>query len=162
MTNKQLIRTTCIVGGLIGAGILVYRFNKQSTKKSSKPLAIVPELKKAQPVVASICESPKQGKVSERQESPAPDLERQETGLEKENLSAESPFPLQKGSCSKEVERLQIWLLRNHGWRGTITGVFDSQTQALVQKSLQKDSVDQATYKKHKMSTPIYQQNKRK
>ncbi len=67
-------------------------------------------------------------------------------------------FPLQKGSSGKEVERLQIWLLRNHGWKGTVTGTYDTQTETLVKKSLKRDTVDQLTYEKHKMEIPIHQQ----
>lgn len=69
----------------------------------------------------------------------------------------EKPWLLSKGSKGKEVERLQIWLLRHHGWKGTITKVFDEQTERLVQKIFKTDSIDRATYDKHQMGIPIHE-----
>lgn len=66
-------------------------------------------------------------------------------------------WPLQQGSTGKEVERLQIWLLRNHGWKGTITKVFDTQTEKLVQRIFKKNQVDKTMYDKHQMGTPIHE-----
>lgn len=70
------------------------------------------------------------------------------------------PWKLSKGSEGKEVERLQIFLLRNHGWKGAITKVFDEQTERLVQKVFRKKYIDRATYEKYKMAIPIYKQIK--
>lgn len=67
----------------------------------------------------------------------------------------EAPF-LAKGSEGKEVERLQIWLLRHHGWKGAVTGIYDEQTDRLVQKRFKKDHVDKATYEKYQMGIPIH------
>ncbi len=85
----------------------------------------------------------------------------------KENDNYQSILPAQSepkqwrlelGSNGKEVERLQIWLLRHHGWKGIITKVYDEQTDALVKKHLKADFVDRATYEKHQMGTPIHEQ----
>ena len=67
-------------------------------------------------------------------------------------------WPLKKGSKGHEVERLQIWLLRHHGWQGNITKVFDEQTEALVKKHLKTEHVDRATYQRYQMETPIHEQ----
>ena len=64
---------------------------------------------------------------------------------------------LSRGSKGKEVERLQIWLLRNHGWKGNITQEFDQQTEALVKKVFKKDGLDRATYEKYQMGIPIHE-----
>ncbi|WP_271769182.1 hypothetical protein [Aquimarina algiphila] len=70
---------------------------------------------------------------------------------------AKKPWLLTKGSKGKEVERLQIWLLRHHGWKGTITKVFDQQTEELVKKIFKTDGIDRVTYDKHQMGTPIHE-----
>ena len=64
---------------------------------------------------------------------------------------------LSKGSTGKEVERLQIWLLRHHGWKGMITKVFDEQTETLVKKVFKKNHIDRAIYQKHQMGIPIHE-----
>ena len=67
-------------------------------------------------------------------------------------------FPLRLGSEGKRVERLQVWLMRNYGWTGRISGVFDEKTQALVKRFLKKTVLDEATYYKMKMGKPVYEQ----
>lgn len=67
-------------------------------------------------------------------------------------------WKLSRGSKGKEVERLQIFLLRNHGWKGAITRVFDDQTERLVQKVFKKDHIDRTIYEKYQMAIPIHQQ----
>lgn len=68
----------------------------------------------------------------------------------------DAPF-LSKGSKGKEVERLQIWLLRNHGWKGPVTGIYDEQTDRLVKKRFKTDGIDRATYEKYQMGIPIHE-----
>lgn len=70
---------------------------------------------------------------------------------------AKKPWALSKGSNGKEVERLQIWLLRHHGWKGTITKVFDEQTEKLVKKIFKRNSIDRTIYDKHQMGIPIHE-----
>ena len=67
-------------------------------------------------------------------------------------------FPLRLGSKGKRVERLQVWLMRNYGWTGKISGVFDEKTEALVKKYLKNTELDEATYYKMKMEKPVYEQ----
>ncbi|WP_025741896.1 peptidoglycan-binding domain-containing protein [Aquimarina pacifica] len=71
-----------------------------------------------------------------------------------------TPWFLTSGSSGKEVERLQIWLLRNHGWKGEVTGVFDDQTLSLVRKVFKQNGIDKTTYQKYKMGVPIHEQIK--
>lgn len=67
-------------------------------------------------------------------------------------------FPLRLGSEGKRVERLQVWLMRNYGWTGKISGVFDEKTEALVKRFLRKTMLDEDTYYKMKMGKPVYEQ----
>lgn len=67
-------------------------------------------------------------------------------------------FPLRLGSRGKRVERLQVWLMRNYGWTGKITDVFDKKTQKLLKRFLNKTALDQATYNKRKMGNPVHLQ----
>ena len=65
-------------------------------------------------------------------------------------------FPLQLGSKGKRVERLQVWLLRNYGYTGKITKVFDEKTLVLVQKYLKTKTIDEKRYQQLEMGKPIY------
>jgi len=66
-------------------------------------------------------------------------------------------WPLQPGSEGKEVERLQIWLLRNHGWKGPVTGIYDEQTDRLVRKRFKKTYLNRSTYEHYQMGIPIHE-----
>ncbi len=133
ISNRQLY----IAGAITGIGVLAYFLcTKKSAQKSIKP-------PKPEPVKEN-------GYTSLKKTS----SNKKEITTQKE----EGTFPLRSGSTSKEVERLQIWLLRNHGWKGAVTGTFDSQTLGLVRKSLKRDTVDQETYTKYQMGIPIHQQ----
>lgn len=67
-------------------------------------------------------------------------------------------FPLRLGSKGERVERLQVWLMRNYGWTGKITGEFDEKTEGLLKKFLKRTELDEATYFKMKMEKPVYEQ----
>ena len=67
-------------------------------------------------------------------------------------------FPLRLGSKGKRVERLQVWLLRNFGWHGTISGEFDQKTRTLTRRHLKTSQVDKSTYHRKKMGMPVYKQ----
>ncbi|WP_025663282.1 hypothetical protein [Aquimarina megaterium] len=84
-------------------------------------------------------------------------IKRQEMEKIAPEVTTKKPWLLTKGSTGKEVERLQIWLLRHHGWKGVITKVFDEQTEQLVKKIFKKEGVDKVTYDKHQMGTPIHE-----
>lgn len=138
-----MIRTNdLIIAGVgIGVSILAVYLIKGQNKKPEKE---APVLQKRQNVEETIEPEPITKVTSE-----ANYIEpKQETN---------KPWLLSKGSKGKEVERLQIWLLRHHGWKGTITKVFDQQTEELVKKIFKTDGIDRVTYDKHQMGTPIHE-----
>ncbi len=67
-------------------------------------------------------------------------------------------FPLRLGSKGKRVERLQVWLMRNFGWTGKITNVFDKKTEDLLKRVLKKTQLDEATYNRMKMGSSVHHQ----
>ncbi|QKX04130.1 hypothetical protein HN014_04150 [Aquimarina sp. TRL1] len=138
-----MIRTNdlIIVGVGIGVSLLAVYLIKGQKKK---PEMVEPVLQKRQDI-QEIKESEPIVKVTTEEASYAT------------SSREEKPWLLSRGSKGKEVERLQIWLLRHHGWKGTITKVFDQQTERLVQKVFKADSIDRATYEKHQMGIPIHE-----
>jgi len=140
-----MIRTNdmIITGVGIGLGILALYWIQH--KKNPKPVAKV--LEKAQ----------SSEKIKHTKPSTTVTTQTPYTDPKKE---IKKPWLLSKGSKEKEVERLQIWLLRNHGWKGTITKVFDEQTEKLVKKIFKRDSIDKRIYDKYKMGTPIHELTK--
>ncbi|WP_062062687.1 hypothetical protein [Aquimarina longa] len=140
---KKSQKALCIVG-IIGISILGYSL----FQRKKKPL-----LNKTAP------EKPSSSSIHQTTQAQSRSTQKCTTIKEKPS-EKQSVFPLQKGDRGKEIERLQIWLLRNHGWKGEITKVFDLQTLQLVRKSLKRDQVAQEIYQKYKMGTPIYQKTK--
>lgn len=158
MTKKQILITSGVVAGLIGLGALAYYLNRKNqmdipgqTKKkaSEKPeaktivkdaLPINPKKQKADPVQEK---SPTQQQVSKEQVQPTPKADE---------------FPLRLGSKGKRVERLQVWLMRNYGWTGKVSGEFDKATEEKLLKHLKSAKLDEATYQKYQMDRPVYEQ----
>ncbi len=145
MIDKSTQQALWVAGTIAGVSMLTYYL----FRNSKKPIVKKEVLQQVPPEPEPIHE-PKVSK-STRLQKIKPDIKK--TQAEEHQI-----FPLQKGSSGKEVERLQIWLLRNHGWKGTVTGMYDTQTETLVKKSLKKDTIDQTTYEKHHMGIPIHQQ----
>ncbi len=121
-------RNMLAVAALTGVGLLAHYWLRQRQEAKQAPEP------KQQPL--TIVQQPKEGMLKKKK----------------------GVFPLQEGSTGKEVERLQIWLLRNHGWQGEITKTFDAQTLKLVNKALQQDTVDKKVYEQHQMGIPIHKQ----
>ncbi|WP_027395138.1 hypothetical protein [Aquimarina latercula] len=138
-----MIRTNdLIIAGVgIGVSILAVYLIKGQKKK---PENVEPVLQKRQ-------------NVEEIKEPESITKVTSETNYVTPKREESKPWQLAKGSKGKEVERLQIWLLRHHGWKGTITKVFDQQTEELVQKIFKTEGVDRATYDKHQMGIPIHE-----
>ncbi|WP_298546126.1 hypothetical protein [uncultured Aquimarina sp.] len=138
-----MIRTNdLIIAGVgIGVSILAVYLIKGQKGKSEK---VAPVLQKRQIVEETIAPEPIK-KVTAETNYVAPKQEAKKTWF------------LAKGSKGKEVERLQIWLLRHHGWKGTITGIYDAQTETLVRKRFKTEGIDRATYDKYQMGIPIHE-----
>lgn len=67
-------------------------------------------------------------------------------------------FPLRKGSKGPKVERLNVWLTRNHGWSGKITDEFDDSTEHKLVRMTRKNEIDERTYRKMRMERPVFEQ----
>ena len=67
-------------------------------------------------------------------------------------------IPLRLGSQGPRVKRVQVWLLRNFGLGGQMTGVFDEPTQKRIARALQLDEIDQETFEELGMGLPVHQQ----
>lgn len=67
-------------------------------------------------------------------------------------------FPLRLGSKGPRVERLQVWLMRNYGRTGIITGNFTEETEAELKKRLHKTQLDEGTYQRYRMGKHVHEQ----
>jgi len=67
-------------------------------------------------------------------------------------------FPLTYGSAGPRVIRLQVWLMRNFGWRGKLSGHLDEGTLQLMKKHLKTEALDEKQYNKYRMDRPVQQQ----
>ena len=152
--DKPLQKKLWLAGAVAGVSILTY-YMLSSRSKASKEIQPDKKPQRKKIMVKRLVSPPKEAEILTAPiVAKVPVKKVPEPIFKKES----SVFPLQLGSAGKEVERLQIWLLRNHGWKGEITKVFDEKTKKLVQKGLQQDSVNKATYEKYQMGTPIHQQ----
>ncbi len=71
-------------------------------------------------------------------------------------LAAPAVFPLKKGSKGKEVEQLQMYLLKEYGAQFPmfgIDGAWGDETGANVQKFLKKDNVSKDSYDKWNLAS---------
>jgi hypothetical protein len=67
-------------------------------------------------------------------------------------------FPLRVGSKGPRVERLQVWLMRNYGRTGIVTGNFTEETEAELKKRLHKNKLDEGTYQRYRMGKHVHEQ----
>ena len=184
MSNKELIKAGCVVGGLIGLGILAYMILKEDEEKVEKALADPeghregnqvgkrkPTTGKKNPVMKVNREDDFEHDVNEDQEDINDLIEQLDEPVEQiDELVAEEvetdplpfpegdKFPLRLGSHGERVERLKVWLMRNYGLFGKITKSYDEKTEELVLKHLGVDSVDEKTYDKYKMGKHVTEQ----
>lgn len=71
---------------------------------------------------------------------------------------ADDKFPLKKGSVGPKVERLNVWLTRNHSWTGKITDEFDDNTEYKLKRLTKRTEVDEPTYRRMRMDRPVFEQ----
>ncbi|MDW3191908.1 MAG: hypothetical protein R8G66_06075 [Cytophagales bacterium] len=224
MTNKDLIKAGCLLGGILGLGFITYLVfkeeddeNKQdeentkdtvnesgpvikekvikgptisklntnsransganlSGKKKSTPASSKESLKVSDELVyadqliedealseSSFIEEPdKVGAVDLGEVEGDLIYEELEVSEQYDDLELSVPeadeFPLRAGSTGPRVERLQVWLMRNYGYFGKISGAFDDKTLAKVQKHLGSDTVDENTFNRYRMSNHVTEQ----
>lgn len=73
-------------------------------------------------------------------------------------LPVADEFPLRLGSKGPRVERLQVWLLRNYGHTGKVTGKFDELTEAELNRRLNKTELDESTFQRYRMGKHVHEQ----
>ena len=139
---KMTKQTWTLVGLSLGMGLLTLYL----IKKSKAKLQTGPQTTTEDPVVKPTLK-PQQTSASEKEK-------KEKTPITKQPATI---WPLQAGSQGKEVERLQIWLLRNHGWKGPVTGLYDEQTDRLVRKRFKKTYLSRSTYEHYQMGIPIHE-----
>lgn len=130
-----------VTGLLIGAGIGYYLYQEGKRGKARQPKP--PTDEKTEPEAFQNAES-SLSKVSEVREEPVTELD--------------DSFPLKIGSQGKQVERLQVWLLRNLGLGGSVDGHFDCNTQRRLHRALGMKELDKDTYIAFGMGMPVHEQ----
>lgn len=157
MTGRTILIGTCVVGSLVGLGFLAnYVYGGEQEKSGKDNPAREPERDSHN----SYDRTRRNRPVRNRRPRPETQPERKINMVEvKENKTPiADEFPLRLGSKGERVERLQVWLMRNYGWTGKITGEFDEKTEGLLKKFLKRTELDEATYFKMKMEKPVYEQ----
>jgi len=174
MNRNTVLIGTCIVGVLIGLGFLgKYLHTKETKREKAKKKEEENNLETQTPENSEKSAPQKQ----ETSKKPTPVIPLQRKKEEKKQVASspqgENPnpksaplpvanmFPLQLGSKGKQVERLQVWLMRNYGGVGIISKEFDQKTLEMVRKYLKTDTVDETTYQKMKMDKPVHEQTRK-
>ena len=166
MNGRTIFIGSCVMGSLIGLGFLAHYVygrepENQNGQKDNDP---VKKSRSNEQNSYNQTRKPHAGKHKNRPlikaERKVIMVEEKEPAPPKTELTRPmaDEFPLRLGSEGKRVERLQVWLMRNYGWTGKISGVFDEKTEALVKRFLKKTMLDEDTYYKMKMGKPVYEQ----
>lgn len=160
MNGRTVLIGTCVVGSLVGLGFLARYVYGAEQEAQDEQENIKPD-KHAERNEHNSYNRTKKRPLAKRhkgrpQVKPEPKVEMVEVKEQEPPIADE--FPLRFGSEGKRVERLQVWLMRNYGWTGKITGVLDEKTEALLKRFLKKVELDEATYYKMKMEKPVYEQ----
>ncbi len=220
MTNKDLIKAGCLLGGILGLGFITYlvfkeeddenKQDEENTKDTvNKSGPVIKEKVNKGPTISkpnvnsgANLSSKKKATLVSSKESPkisnelihadqliedealsessfieepdkvgAVDLgdvegdlisEELELSEEYDDIELSVPegdeFPLRAGSTGPRVERLQVWLMRNYGYFGKISGAFDDKTLTKVQKHLGSDTVDEKTFNRYRMGKHVTEQ----
>lgn len=132
MNRKLIVNTGCVLGALLGIGLVQYYLFRQ--KKPSE--TILPKQKPLQTTHKDALIEEKlvtpQFSSSENKKKPMPP----------------KGFPLKLGSKGAYVTELQLYLLKNHGWEDVKMGEFDQLTQKRVKRFLKVTEIDSTLYKK--------------
>ncbi|TGV03640.1 peptidoglycan-binding domain-containing protein [Flavivirga rizhaonensis] len=151
ISRKTIVRTGFFLGSFLSIGIIAYHLFKDKKHTISETEIELPKTK-------DIDNSTKNKDT--RKPSPKTVVSEKKAVSKVIALQVSSPviqpiadeFPLRLGSQGKRVERLQIYLLRNYGWAGIVTGKFDAKTEERVKKHLKVEEVDQALFENLKLN----------
>lgn len=148
MKKEQIIKVVCITGGLITIGLLAHRLLKvdenKELQKTEKPIE-----RALHKVMAKKKSVTKPESIEVKKKAIVPEVK----VVPIKPIADE--FPLQLGSKGKNVERLQIYLLRNYGWAGIVTETFDEKVLERVKRHLKVEKVDETFFNKLEMAEPI-------
>ncbi|AGC75841.1 hypothetical protein LX97_00525 [Nonlabens dokdonensis] len=159
MKKENVVKIVCIAGGLLGIGIIAHQIVKgkredAEEQKHAGATVLKTEILKPKPAI------PKPKMKVVKTKKPVPEVK---PSAPKPQTKPKKPvadeFPLQLGSKGKNVERLQIYLLRNYGWAGIVTGIYDEKVQERVMKYLKVTSVSEALFNSLDMNEPITSQH---
>lgn len=155
MNRKTQIVALSLIGGAIGLSLLANYWFATKVQKNDPFLDLdqLLEKQKDPPLAKAVPTQEEKPILKPVKSSPSTTL--QETEME---TPLSDDFPLRLGSKGPRVSRLQIWLLRNYGWTGTVTGILDEKTAAQIKRYLKTDVLDQATYQRLKLDAPVHQQ----
>jgi len=163
MERRTIILGTCVVGGLLGLGLMasyVYG-NKPKEKKPSGGTKT-----KATPCSGCSGKGSNQKQQTMKQTKETPDVPlvesihtvKDEPTKQEVLLPVADEFPLRLGSKGPRVERLKVWLLRNYGYRGQISEEFDQETEEVLERFLKITELDEDTYRRMKMEKRVHEQ----
>lgn len=155
MNRKTQIVALSMIGGAIGLSLLANYWLATKVQKSDPFLDLDQLLKKQKPSTLAKEVPTQEEKPILKPVKPSSPTRLQGTEFE---TSLNDDFPLRLGSRGPRVSRLQIWLLRNYGWTGTVTGILDKKTATQMKRYLKTDALDLATYQRLKLDAPIHQQ----
>ena len=167
MNGRTVLIGSCVLGSLVGLGFLVnYVYGKEPEKpeskggenQSKKPDGQEQDNYNRKRDTAKENSRRHPGKRHDTRRKINPEPKEKMVETEKTERPVADEFPLRFGSKGERVERLQVWLMRNYGWTGRISGLFDEKTEAQVQRFLKKSVLDEETYYKMKMGKPVYEQ----
>lgn len=166
MNTRSLLIGTCLVAGLSGLGYLAWYVygdaadqdhNRQdSPAKKKKPGKDNNDNRTRQKPPARASRPP--GQQRSQPETYNAKVQKAALVVSEAVRPLADEFPLRLGSKGKRVERLQVWLMRNYGWTGKITDVFDKKTEGILKRFLKKAELDEATYNRMKMGSPVHRQ----
>ena len=140
MNTRQLLIGTTLIGSVAALGYMAYyAYSDQPEPRPKKnPDIPVPTKRPATPP------SVKKAPVKKKPATVSP--------------PQADEFPLRRGSKGKRVERLQVWLMRNYGRTGKITGVLGPATEQHMLRYLKTRQLDKETYYRLRMDKPVHEQ----
>lgn len=174
MKSSHILTASCIAGGLLGVGLVIYCYAKNEkqvikqplkpkTKASTKPKPLNPTRVTGQ---AKEVVTPPVMETQVAQQAPqvlvvketTPQVAIAPKEQEKMVVVKDDSFPLSLGSIGPRVERLKVFLMRNYGVFGKIDTYLDDKTAGLMQKHLGFSQLDQKTFEQFKMGHHVTQQ----
>ena len=165
-TSHTIILTSCVLAGALGVCYLYWR--EQCKERSGSILhPEVSGMNKPGAMTVLHSQTTKMEDTSMDIPTIAPSLKAKKVipitttkvvSLPKKPVSNTDAFPLALGSKGEKVERLQKWLLRYHGYKGTINGIFDKELLDGVRQYLGRTTITELFYREKRMGLSVFEQ----